>query len=61
MTSVARPTLLYMSSEAVIPAKAGIQFKNTGFRVKPGMTIKGKELLTQFTSNPSVIGGTSFH
>jgi hypothetical protein len=27
-------------SEAVIPAKAGIQFRNTGFRVKPGMTNK---------------------
>ena len=61
MTSVVRPTLLYMSSEAVIPAKAGIQFKNTGFRVKPGMTIKVKELLTQYTNNPSVIGGISFH
>jgi hypothetical protein len=45
-----RPTLLYISSEAVIPAKAGIQFKNTGFQVKPGMTIKVKELLTQYSS-----------
>jgi hypothetical protein len=35
-----RTTLLYMSSEVVIPAKAGIQIENTGFRVKPGMTIK---------------------
>ena len=38
--NVVRPTLLYISSEAVIPAKAGIQFRNTGFRVKPGMTKK---------------------
>jgi hypothetical protein len=56
--SVVCPTLLYVSSEAVIPAKAGIQFKNTGFPrvkhgaglVKPGMTIKVKELLTQYSS-----------
>ena len=48
--SVVRPTLLYISSEAVIPAKAGIQFKDTGFRVKPGMSIKVKELLTQYSS-----------
>ncbi|MDI6762511.1 MAG: hypothetical protein QME83_05690, partial [Thermodesulfobacteriota bacterium] len=41
-----------------ISAKAGIQFKNTGFPrvkhgaglVKPGMTIKVKELLTQCSS-----------
>jgi hypothetical protein len=44
-----RLTLLYISSEAVIPAKAGIQIENTGFRVKPGMTIKVKGLLTQYT------------
>jgi len=30
-------TLLYVNSEAVIPAKAGIQIENAGFRVKPGM------------------------
>jgi len=50
------PTLLYISSEAVIPAKAGIQIENTGFprieygagSVKPGMTIKVKGLLTQY-------------
>ena len=41
--------LLHISSEAVIPAKAGIQLRNTGFRVKPGMTIKAKGLLTQYT------------
>ena len=46
---VVRPTLLNIRSEAVIPAKAGIQIENTGFRVKPGMTIKVKRLLTQYT------------
>jgi hypothetical protein len=56
-SSVVRPTLLYISSQAVIPAKAGIQSGNTGFPrikygaglVKPGMTIKVKGLLTQYT------------
>ena len=48
--NVVRPTLLYISPEAVIPAKAGIQFRNTGFRVKPGMTIKVKGLLTHYTT-----------
>jgi hypothetical protein len=47
-SSVVHPTLLYINSETVIPAKAGIQIANTGFRVKPGMTIKVKELLTQY-------------
>ncbi len=36
--SVVNLRLLYISSELVIPAKAGIQPRNTGFRVKPGMT-----------------------
>ena len=49
-SSAVRPTLLYINSETVIPAKAGIQFANTGFRAKPGMTIKVKGLLTQYTS-----------
>jgi len=49
--SVVRLTLLYIISKAVIPAKAGIQFRNTGFRVKPGMTNKVKRLLTQYASN----------
>ena len=48
-TGVVRRTLLNISSDAVIPAKAGIQIENTGFRVKPGMTIKVKGLLTQYT------------
>jgi hypothetical protein len=48
--SVVNLTLLYITSEAVIPAKAGIQFINTGFRVKPGMTNKGKGFLTHHTS-----------
>jgi hypothetical protein len=47
--SVVRLTFLYIISEAVIPAKAGIQFRNAGFRVKPGMTNKVKGLLTQYT------------
>jgi hypothetical protein len=34
---VVRPTLLYIRSEAVIPAKAGIQLRDTGFlRIKYG-------------------------
>jgi hypothetical protein len=37
-------TLPYINSEAVIPAKAGIQPVNTGFRVKPGMTNIRKEI-----------------
>jgi NodT family efflux transporter outer membrane factor (OMF) lipoprotein len=49
--------LLYISPEAVIPSKAGIQIKNTGFPrvkhgaglVKPGMTFKVKGLLMQYT------------
>jgi hypothetical protein len=43
---VVRPTLLYVNPEAVIPVKAGIQFRKTGFRVKPGMTanVKGPRL-----------------
>ncbi len=47
--SVVRPTLLYINFEGVIPAKAGIQLKKTGFRVKPGMTIKVKGLSTHYT------------
>jgi membrane fusion protein, heavy metal efflux system len=43
--SVVLPTLLYINSEVVIPAKAGIQRRKTGFRVKPGMTIKVKRLM----------------
>jgi hypothetical protein len=44
--SVVNLTLLYINSEAVIPAKPGIHLGKTGFRVKPGMTIKVKGLLT---------------
>ncbi len=59
IASVVRPMLLYINSGAVIPAKlvpacfkrgAGIQLKKTGFRVKPGMTIKVKGLSTHYTS-----------
>jgi hypothetical protein len=45
------PTLLYINSEVVIPAKAGIQPRNTGFRVKPGMTNKKKRELNHYTIN----------
>jgi hypothetical protein len=45
-----RPSLFYINYEVVIPGKAGIQFINTGFRVKPGMTIEARGLLTQRTS-----------
>ena len=34
--------------EAIIPAKAGIQIENIGFRVEPGMTAKVKGPLTQY-------------
>ena len=34
---------LFPNSKAVIPAKAGIQLRSTGFRVKPGMTKKGRD------------------
>jgi hypothetical protein len=33
--------------EAIIPAKAGIQIENIGFRVEAGMTAKARGLLTQ--------------
>jgi hypothetical protein len=36
--SVLNLTLLYVNSEVVIPAKAGIQIKKTGFRIRSGMT-----------------------
>ncbi len=49
MPSVVHPTLLYINSEVVIPAKAGIQRRNTGFRVKLGMTIKVKRLMRHST------------
>jgi len=42
-------TLFYINFEGVIPAKAGIQVRNTGFRVKPGITIKGKGFMTHYT------------
>jgi hypothetical protein len=41
---------LYIDSETVIPAKAGIQPRNTGFWVKPGMTNKGKRFLKHYTN-----------
>jgi hypothetical protein len=49
-TSVVILTLFYINSEVVIPAKAGIQLNNTGFRIKPGMTNKAKTFLNHYTS-----------
>jgi len=56
-TTVANLTLLYISAETVIPAKAGIQPRNTGFprieygagSVKPGITNKGERFLNHHT------------
>jgi len=54
-TSVVRPMLLYITSKAVIPAKAGIPARNTGFRVKPGMTNELKGVLTRYAKVPAPI------
>jgi hypothetical protein len=51
---VLRPTLLYISSEAVIPAKAGTQIEKDVFRIKSGLTIKVKRLLTQYPGGNSL-------
>ena len=42
-------TLLYINSEAVIPAKARIESRNTGYRIKPRMTDQGKRFLIHYT------------
>ena len=39
-----------MMMKVVIPAKAGIQIENTGFRIKSGMTKCLKFFLKQYTS-----------
>jgi hypothetical protein len=49
-SSVVNLTLLYITSEVVIPAKAGIQLRKTGFRVKPGMTNEEKEFMTHHST-----------
>ncbi len=42
--SIVRSMLLYISSKAVIPAKAGIQLRNTGFpRIKYGAGLSSPE------------------
>ena len=46
---------LYIHCEAVIPAHAGIQLTKTGFRVKPGMTIKLPDLRTLETNMQEAI------
>ena len=38
MRSVLNLTLIYNDLRAVIPAKAGIEIKKTGFRIRSGMT-----------------------
>ena len=38
-----------MVMKVVIPAKAGIQIENTGFRIKSGMTKCVKFFLRQYT------------
>jgi hypothetical protein len=61
-------TLLYINSEAVIPAKAGIQPRNTGFprikygagSVKPGMTNKRKRFLNHYNSSLVVLKNRGF-
>jgi hypothetical protein len=47
--SVVSLTLLYNHPRVVIPAKAGIQFEKTGFRIKSGMTLCVKSFLRQYT------------
>jgi hypothetical protein len=42
-------TLLYVNSGVVIPAKAGIQLKKTGFRIRSGMTEYVKRFLKHYT------------
>jgi hypothetical protein len=49
VSSVVNLTFPYIHSEAVLPAKAAIQVRNPGFRVKAGMTNKGKKLLALHT------------
>ena len=60
-TIVVRPTHLYIIARAVIPAKAGIQFRNTGFRVKPGMKSRVKEFLTHYISHKSAFRNPELH
>jgi hypothetical protein len=42
-------TLLYNDPRVIIPAKAGIQIENTGFRIKSGMTKCVKLFLRHYT------------
>jgi hypothetical protein len=48
-SSAVHSTLLHINYETVIPVEMGIQLTNTGFRVKPGMTIEVKGLLRQYS------------
>jgi Flp pilus assembly protein TadD len=67
LSSIVHRMFLYVSPEVVIPAKAGIQLRNSRFRVKPGMTIKVKGFLTHYAIvllslwiTGILIGGCSF-
>ena len=55
------PTLLYIHFKGVIPAKAGIQIRNTGFRVKPGMTINGKRFMMHYINSVFINYGEVFN
>ena len=46
---VMRQTLLYINSEGIINVEPRISLRDTGFRVKPGMTNEGKEFMTHHT------------
>ena len=59
-TSGMHLTVVDSSHQAVIPSKGGIQFRNPGFRVKPGMTIKLWGRLTQYTRSGVIAHDTSF-
>ncbi len=48
--SVVFLTFLYNDPKIVIPAKAGIQIENTGFRIKSGTTKCVKVFLKQYTN-----------
>ena len=63
------PTLLYIYFKGVIPAKAGIQIRNTGFPrikygaglVKPGMAINGKRFMMHYINSVFINHGEVFN
>jgi CHAT domain-containing protein/Tfp pilus assembly protein PilF len=52
--SVVNLTLLYIDLRTCHSRKSGNPVEKTGFRIKSGMTIKVKGLLTQYTSSASI-------